>query len=307
MNKKIFVFLALAVCFELSSAQEADWEIVNLAIRNPGQANPQILSNSILNILRGFAPPTSAPTPAPPVTAAPTAAPITAAPKPCPTCPGACPPPPTVIVSPPAPAPSPVPAPAPVPSPPAPQIIPIYVPAPSPPAPVPAPAPAPIQYYPAPVNQPNQQYIYYQQQQQSPTKPPCGYSGNSIADFLVNVPCPTTTTTKKPIRQIVVKVPCPTTTAKPECECQCCPCNPCPTQKPPRPSKSYRHPKPSRTTTKCPEKHSSEESHEDPSEARTIYKSYDPVMKTYVNAKRSYFSPRANAKNSQSHGEYLWK
>lgn len=77
MSPKIIVLFVIALCCVQSSfAAEADWEVLNFAISNPGQSNPAVLKNSILNILGSFFP-------AAPVTAAP--APTTAAPTPAPT------------------------------------------------------------------------------------------------------------------------------------------------------------------------------------------------------------------------------
>lgn len=302
MTSKVFVLLALVFCCEVSFAAEADWEILNLAIANPGRSNPEVLKNSILNILKSFGPETpqiitvapTQPTVKPPVTTAPTTA------KPCPVCPPAGPCPACPTAAPPA-----APATAPPPPPFCPHYPPIFIPAPAP-SPVPAPAPQqPVVHH--PVHYPIHHPVYHHK---APKKP-CGPHDNAIANFLVNVPCPTTTTTPKPIRQIVVKVPCPTTTKKP-CECQCCPCNPCPTPKPPKPSKPS---KPSKTT-KCPKHHrkqSSEESHEESAETKTIYKSYDPVMQKYVDATRNYvpaqrsIPAQSSADYQRSQREYLWK
>lgn len=91
----------------------------------------------------------------------------------------------------------------------------------------------------------------------------CRKKHHSLAEFEVNVPCPTTT--QKPPKKIIVRVPCPTTsttTTEKPCACQCCPCNPC--QKPQKPHKPHKPTKPS--------KHScSEESHE----YKTIVKTYE--------------------------------
>lgn len=292
MNKKITFVLAIAI-FGFSYAEEADWEVLNLAIKNPADANPQILSNSILNILKSFGPSTSVPTAATSITS--TSPPTTSTPRPCPVCSHSSAP---VIISA-----SPQPqishaSPVPV-APSTPQITfhPIYLSAPS--SPVLPQLHSPKNYYPSPNSHPQQQIIYSHRPEKLSKPSACGPHENSLADFLVNVPCPTTTTTQKPIRQIVVKVPCPTTTPKPVCECKCCPCNPCPTLKP-KPSK------PSKIATKCPEKESSEESREESVETKTIYKSYDPVMKKYVNAKRSYHSSILNGRH-QTPVDYLWK
>lgn len=265
MARKSLLFVALALCSVSSLfAAEADWEILNFAIANPGGSNPQVLKNSILNILGGFIPPipdisfaAPAPTPAPVpvVTAAPTPAP-TAAPTLAPTL-----------------APTQRP-PAPVPGSPYPQIqlilpngqpiyLPYPLPQPSPAVPVPQPtvAPAPVPAStaappaPCPCNQPAPCSCV--------KSAPCDQKKN-LAEFVVNVPCPTTT--PKPIRQIIVKVPCPTTTKKP-CECQCCPCNPCKSPK----KKVYKE-------------SSESDSHE---ETKTVYKSYDPVIKKRVEVKRN--------------------
>lgn len=295
MASKIFILSVIALCLastKTAFAAEADWEILNLAISNPGEANPEVLKNSVFNILESFIPNNPPAPPAPPATPAPTQAPTqapTAAPKP-------------IIVAAPAPAP---PAPAPVfppfpifiPQPPAPQAqpqpypypYPIYPPQPQPQA---QPLPVAVQPQPLPV-------AVQPQPQPQPIGPncnicntpaPCKHQQKSIAEFLVDVPCPTTT--PKPIRQIVVRVPCATTTKKP-CECQCCPCNPCPTQKPPKLTRKNFKPKES----------SEEESQE---ETKTIYKSYDPVIKKYVDAKRNddakssiNYEPRGNYQRVQ--------
>lgn len=67
MSPKTFVLFAVALCsLQSTLAAEADWEVLNFAISNPGQSNPEILKNSILNILAGFG--VSAPPPAPATT-----------------------------------------------------------------------------------------------------------------------------------------------------------------------------------------------------------------------------------------------
>lgn len=70
MCQKMFVLFTIALCCLQSSfvcrAAEADWEVLNFAISNPGQSNPEVLKNSILNILGSFvpqSPPTAAPVP----------------------------------------------------------------------------------------------------------------------------------------------------------------------------------------------------------------------------------------------------
>jgi hypothetical protein len=73
----------------------------------------------------------------------------------------------------------------------------------------------------------------------------------SLADFMVNVPCPKTT--EKPPRKVVVKVPCPTT-EKP-CTCQCCPCNPCKKKKPKKESCSSESKESIEVKTYVPKKH----------------------------------------------------
>lgn len=266
MASKSLIFVTLALCsvFGSTIAAEADWEILNFAISNPGTSNPDVLKNSILNILASFVPPipsitfadpatTAAPTTARPVpTAAPvTLAPITAAPVPVTTAapvqpkpmPMPSPYPQIQLILPngqPIYLPYPLPKPAPVMPMPQPTAAPVTAP---PPAPTAAPQPAPC-----PWNHPA----------------PCSCQKKNLAEFVVDVPCPTTT--PKPIRQIVVKVPCPTTTKKP-CECQCCPCNPCKSSK----KKTYK------------------ESSESDSieETKTVYKSYDPIIKKRVDAKRN--------------------
>lgn len=279
MNKKqLLVLILTTICFKSVQSSEADWEILNLAIRNPSQANPQILSNSILNILNSFGSSTSATTQVQTSTSPVTQTSTTS--KPCPVCSTPSP----SLPAPPSPSPS-LPPPS---SPPQITFHPIYIPAP-PSAPSPAPQVLPGSYH-LPAH--HQQQIIFQEPRKTSKASLCGTHENSLADFLVNVPCPTTTTTPKPIRQIVVKVPCPTTTSKPECQCQCCPCNPCPSLKP-KPSKPS---KPSRTTKKCIRKESSESRSEE-----TIYKSYDPVMKKYVNTKKTFHPFQT------SDGEYLWK
>jgi len=227
---KLFISLALVASFGLLNAAEADWEVLNLAIDNPGSSNPEILKNSILNILAGLgqlptAPPTTTAVPCPQTvpSVSPTAA----------TAPPTLPPTYRPIYT-------------------------YYQP------------PQIVQQAPQAVQPVQQSPVYYQPQYQ-PFEPSKHHhhqkqpKNKAIAEFLVNVPCPTTT--PKPIRQIVVKVPCPTT--KKPCECQCCPCNPC---KPPAKKKQYY-------------KSSSEE--ESQEETKTVYKTYDPVVKKYVDAKRN--------------------
>lgn len=274
MVSKIFISSVIALCLlgtKTAFAAEADWEILNLAIDNPGGSNPEVLKNSILNILGSFVP--NPPPPAAATTAAPTQ-PATAA---------------TTA----RPAPAPV-QPAPQPSPVFPPF-PIFIPQPMPQQPAPAPQqPQPVQpSFPFPFPFPQPQPSVPQPLPPScnicNTPAPCKHQKNSLAEFLVDVPCPTTT--PKPIRQIVVRVPCPTTTKKP-CECQCCPCNPCPTPKPAKLTKK---------SFKAPE--SSEESSNE--ETKTIYKSYDPVKKP-AEVKRSdaprtqvSFEPRGNFQRVQ--------
>lgn len=256
MCQKMFVLFAISLCCLQSSfvsqAAEADWEVLNFAISNPSQSNPEVLKNSILNILGSFVP------------QAPPAAPTTAKPP-------TLPPAPTF----------PTPAPtglsrifsiknnlqvkfitaAPTQRPPVYPTYPIYY----------GPNMQPI-YYPQP--QPQQQPQLPQQPIQQypwsyPSRPfDCDPKKKSLAEFLVNVPCPTTT--PKPIKQIVVRVPCPTTTQKP-CQCQCCPCNPCKPSKAPKVVKKARK----------------ESSEEDSHEQKTIYRSYDPIMQKYVAARRN--------------------
>lgn len=73
----------------------------------------------------------------------------------------------------------------------------------------------------------------------------------SLADFMVNVPCPKTT--EKPPRKVIVKVPCPTT-EKP-CTCQCCPCNPCKKKKPKKESCSSESKESIEVKTYVPKRH----------------------------------------------------
>lgn len=92
---------------------------------------------------------------------------------------------------------------------------------------------------------------------------------SSLADFMVNVPCPKTTT--KAPRKVVVKVPCPTT-EKPskaeKCACKCCPCNPCENKKKKKPTKKES----------C--------SSESKEEVKTIVRSYKPSPKKSHNEVR---------------------
>lgn len=279
MAFKLFVLITVASCYVFSStnAAEADWEVLNFAINDPGNSNPEIVKNSVLNILQGFVPQGPLFVPAPTAsTAAPTAAP---------TAPPATAPPATA-----APRPQP-----PYPYPP----YPIYIPQPQPqpgqqqqlPFPFPFPFPFP-QPQPQPTVAPTAAPTAAPQPTAGPcpacwSPSPCGCSNQkkNLAEFLVDVPCPTTT--PKPIKQIVVKVPCPTTTQKP-CECQCCPCNPC------KPAKKKQ--------AKEVKVSSEEESHE---ETKTIYKSYDPVIKKYVDAKRNIDSPKTRQVSPyQPRGDY---
>lgn len=282
MSRKLFVLLVIAFCYDLSftNAAEADWEVLNFAINEPEKSNPEIVKNSVLNILKGFVPtgPVIVTSPTTPATAPPPPPP-TAAPMPLPTNPPVTQPPPTAA--------------------------PYY-----PPYPVYMPQQG-QQFFPFPFPYPQSQ----QQQQSQPQPQPqqqaipalatlptapttaapqpaacpscyqqscsCRNQKKNLAEFVVDVPCPTTT--PKPMKQIVVKVPCPTTTKKP-CECQCCPCNPCKSAK----KKQYRV--------------SSEEESEE--EVKTVYKSYDPVIKKYVDAQRND-APRTRQTSSyQPRGDY---
>lgn len=305
MTSKVFILFALAsfCLFSTLNAAEADWEVLNFAISNPGESNPEILKNSVLNILQGFIP---KPSPKPATTPRPTVA-TTA--KPTTPCPG-------VIQIPAAPAPAPAPqlppqitilTPSGSPgSPQNPQVIqfppfwnqlpsdpskpngPIYIQfpsnlvnspasAPSPPVPRPTlpsgPATSPI-FGPIQISQPGQNSQSATISIAPPRPSPCSCNQAAPCDCKKPAPCqqnlgefvvnvPCPPPTEKPIREIIVKVPRPST--KKPCECKCCPCNPC------KPSKK-----------KVVTKESSEsESHE----LKRIYKPYDPVIKQYVDAR----------------------
>lgn len=227
---RIILILAIASMLQFSKAEEADWVVLDAAIANPGSANPEVLKNSILNIITGFVP-KSPPAPVPSsTTAAVTSAPITT----------------TTTQR-------------------AVQIQPIFIQQPQPQNPQ-TPLPAHIPYP-----------VYWQNMGSSSSNTNCEKPSESkqksIAEFFVNLPCPTTT--PKPMRQIVVKVPCPT---KKPCECDCCPCNPC-------------------KTKKRVQKESSEEESEE--EAQTIYKSYDPVLKKYIDVKKQD-APRTRSISSNA-------
>ena len=220
---------------------DADWNVINTAIDDPIGSNPEVVKNSILNILRDLQMPNARSTR--PVVAAP---PVVAPP------PVVVAPPPVVVAQPPV-APPARPSPPVFAQPSSPiqfqipdfsifddfatglnsqfqmqnnQLRPQQMPQPRPqPMPQPMPQQRPLEYGSNVVQLMPQ---YRPAQQQNPK--PCGKE--SVAEFMVNVPCPTST--PKPVREIVVKVPCPTTTEKP-CQCQCCPCSPCPKkQKKPR-------------------------------------------------------------------------
>lgn len=105
----------------------------------------------------------------------------------------------------------------------------------------------------------------------------------SIADFMVNVPCPKSTTKAPKVRKVVVKVPCPTTEKSQECSCQCCPCNPCDNKKQKKKPKK--------------ESCSSEESKE---HVKTIVRSYEPPKKQHNEVRHPYHIHRINlAKSSE--------
>ncbi|CAO1304614.1 unnamed protein product [Diamesa serratosioi] len=206
---------------------DADWNVINTAIDDPKGSNPEVVKNSILNILRDLQMPKVRPTTAAPVIVPPPViAPIAK-------------PPPVVALPPTKP----------------PQQIQFFNPfqdlesglasqffrprpqptvdyvdnaGPMMPQQQPRPRPQPaLDYGPNYVQlMPQYRPAPYQ------TPKPCGKE--SVAEFMVNVPCPTST--QKPVREIVVKVPCPTTTEKP-CQCQCCPCSPC-TKKQKKPKKA---------------------------------------------------------------------
>lgn len=224
MASKIGFFFALICLLQphLNLSSDVDWEVLNFAISDPSQSNPEILKDAILNILGGFAgsiPLPSFPT-AGPTTAAPaTTATPTTTPKPCngPVINW-----PTVQQQPAAQSPI--------------FISPIYLQQLQQQLQQAAAQQSPA----APAQNPLSNILYHHRQQD-----PCG--PNKLAEFVVNVPCPKPT--QKPPREIVVKLPCPTT-KKPEqnqCNCNCCPCNPCQKQKP---SRTTTTPKP--TTTKAP-------------------------------------------------------
>ncbi|KAG5674827.1 hypothetical protein PVAND_004773 [Polypedilum vanderplanki] len=236
---KLFAMLVIAstLCNQLTLAAESDWEVLNMALDNINAANPTVLKNSIGNILLSFLP-----TPEPDSTTA-TASVVPANPNTPQQQPN------VIVVNPPA---------TPAPSPPV-----IVQPAPAPSSQM---TPANLQQllllYPQlfsrpstqPSPQPNQPVITQILSSNSHENCDCcKKKPKSLAEFLVNVPCPTTT--EKPPKKIIVKVPCPTTTTTTEkpCQCQCCPCNPCPKQE-----KKQKVHKP----------YVSEESHE------TVYKSY---------------------------------
>lgn len=242
MTNKLLFLLVGVFCFTaISHAEqnEADWEILNLAISNPSESNPRILANSILNIVSGFGPDKKTPPAAP----APTSSPFptrTPAPSPFPTTSATSPLFNNQVFQ---------------------TLFMQYLMSQSQgQGRVPASAP---HYYPAPSHgRPSWEH---------PTQ--CGpQQKNSIAEFMVNLPCKKTT--QKPPRQIVVKVPCPKTVSDKPCACKCCPCNPCPSKK-----KSHK----AESHSNKAESHSAEDSYED---TKTVYKSYervkshDPVTKS---------------------------
>lgn len=80
----------------------------------------------------------------------------------------------------------------------------------------------------------------------------CNRKGSkSIADFMVNVPCPKPT--EKPPRKVVVKLPCPAT-EKPY-DCQCCRSKPCKKRKPKKESSSSESKESIELKTITPKRH----------------------------------------------------
>lgn len=224
-NIKFYITVLVAGCCMSSVfSADADWNVINTAIDDPIGSNPEVVKNSILNILRDLQMPTARSTR--PILAAPPAAvapPVVALPP--------------VAVAPPVVA-----------------LPPVAV-APPVQPPVFAQNPSPLQFQipdfsvfddfaaglnsqfqmqnnqprPQPRPQPTLEYgpnvvQLMSQYRPAPSQQPKPCGKESVAEFMVNVPCPTST--PKPVREIVVKVPCPTTTEKP-CQCQCCPCSPC--------------------------------------------------------------------------------
>lgn len=306
MTSKIFILFALAsfCLFSTLNAAEADWEVLNFAISNPGESNPEILKNSVLNILQGFIP---KPAPRPATTQRPTPKTTTTATTPRPTTPCPLMPPVQIPAVPAPPAPqwppqitilSPSGSPA---TPQNPNIIqfppfwnqqpsdpskpsgPIYIQfpsdllnnrpsAPSPPAPQPSIPPRPstsIQTL-----QPGQNSQLATISISPPRPAPCSCNQPAPCNCKKPAPC------EQNLGEFVVNVPCPPTTEKPireiivkvprpttkkPCECKCCPCNPCKSSK-----------------KKVVMKESSDES--ESHEVKKVYKPYDPVIKQYVNS-----------------------
>lgn len=116
----------------------------------------------------------------------------------------------------------------------------------------------------------------------------CKKKQKSIAEFMVNVPCPTTT--EKPAKKIVVKVPCPTyaTTEKP-CSCQCCSCNSAPS----KPEKQHKKAK----NHYIENVHHSES--EESREIKTVFKAYEVPRKS--NSVRNYFKYAEDCSSEESH------
>ncbi|CRK93776.1 CLUMA_CG007304, isoform A [Clunio marinus] len=252
MLNKIFIALTVSFCsLSFSQAAEADWEVLNFAITNPDQSDPAVVKNSVLNIISSFAPSIqnsrqATPTPSPSPTPTPTPSPTNS--------PGSLFPNIQFVTKPP---------------PPSNNLKPNVG---TPPGPYPLPYPIFIS--------PSGQIIRLPietEKKPKPTQPPpchcttpCNHPTKkpNLAEFIVDVPCPTSTVKPPKTREIIVKVPCPKTTKKPPpaCECQCCPCNPCKPHK-----KHYK------------QEAVSEESIEE--DTQTIYKSYEPVMKKFGEAK----------------------
>jgi len=117
----------------------------------------------------------------------------------------------------------------------------------------------------------------------------CKKKQKSIAEFMVNVPCPTTT--EKPAKKIVVKVPCPTfatTTTEKPCSCQCCSCNSAP-------SKPEKHHKKAKKDYENVHHSESEESRE----IKTVFKAYEVPRKS--NSVRNYFKYAEDCSSEESH------
>ena len=117
----------------------------------------------------------------------------------------------------------------------------------------------------------------------------CKKKQKSLAEFMVNVPCPTTT--EKPPKKIVVRVPCPTTTTTTEkpCNCQCCSCNSAPA--PDKPEKKAKKPK------DCEENVQSES--EESREIKTVFKAYEAPKKS--NSVRNYFKYADDWSSEENH------